>query len=144
MLAMGIADKQCVNASNASSAVLQFLILHHLIRVIPAFDFLLAIRNKIVDNHRPGTYCQHLSKVCGCGGTILIIFIEISADVLDEIVQQVPSILWYRLVIPFPQKLDPQSKIHISILQQQFPELDRHIQRYHTLALQQMRKGGRT
>src|SRR5271156_6084982 len=62
MLAMGIADKQCVNASNASSAVLQFLILHHLIRVIPAFDFLLAIRNKIIDNHRPGTYRQHLFK----------------------------------------------------------------------------------
>jgi len=67
--------------------VLQFLILHHRIRVVPTLDFLLAIRNKIVDNHRPGTYRQHLSKVCGGGGTILIIFIEISANVLDEIVQ---------------------------------------------------------
>src|SRR5277367_6669181 len=55
----------CVNASDASSAVLQFLILHHLIHIVPTFHFLLAIRNKFVDNHRPGTYHQHLSKVRG-------------------------------------------------------------------------------
>src|ERR1700685_439354 len=48
--------------------VLQFLILHHVIRVVPTLDFLLAIRNKIVDNHRPATYLVSIcQKFVGVG-----------------------------------------------------------------------------